>query len=154
MEKANATIVGRFTPAQTRRALEVCASNQLALWKPKWFSKHTGIPYGALMPFIERYEESDNKLSIASRSIINYLARECNAPRPICLGQYRAFSELIRSIKKLHPALKELVQVSSFTYDTCILCNIRTHQGMYYPSGETDGAYICDSCVDDMYPTT
>ena len=43
--------------------------------------------------------------------------------------------------------------------DTCILCEIRTPEGMYYPSSETSSAprgeedwYICDRCVDDMYP--
>ena len=111
MEKANATNVGRFTPAETRRALEVCDSDQLAIWKPKWFSKYTGIPYGALMPFIHRYKEGDNRMGIASRSIINWLAKECDAPRPTCLGNVRYYGELIDSIKKLHPALKELVQV-------------------------------------------
>jgi len=111
LEKANATNVGRFTPAETRRALEVCDSDQLAIWKPKWFSKHTGIPYGALMPFIHRYEESDNRMGIASRSIINCLAHECDAPIPRCYGKVRYYSELVQSIKKLHPALKELVQV-------------------------------------------
>ena len=33
----------------------------------------------------------------------------------------------------------------------CSMCNIKTPEGFWYPDGEEDW-YICDHCLNDMYP--